>query len=214
MHQAIASALVDTPALRVSQHKEARWRLSFFRMTSLGRVLDLNGLVRCLHRRWSRRLLLFCTCPPLCAGSLWQMAACVWRAVRFYFRPMFSNSRRAASMSSLWDRQCKLALQGCRPSRRTSRSAVTVLAATRGYLRLPSPNRHFPPRSRMYDLHVAEGCVQCKKHHEGKCMILAYHQSRMGVSGSGSLSHVHLWPTATFVRTCACFMTHLGQASH
>ena len=51
----------------------------------------------------------------------------------------------------------------------------------------------------MYDLHVAEGCVQRKKHHEGTCMILAYHQTRMGVSGSGSLSHPHLWPTATFV---------------
>jgi len=91
---------------------------------------------------------------------------------------------------------------------------VSVPAATRGYLRLPSPNRHFPPRSRMYDLHVAEGCVhfpprsrtydlhvaegcvQRKKHHEGTCMILAYHQTRMGVSGSGSLSHPHLWPTA------------------
>ena len=56
-----------------------------------------------------------------------------------------------------------------------------------GYLRLPSLNRHFVPRLCTYDLHVAEGYVQCKMHHEGKCMILAYHQTRMWVSASACL---------------------------
>ena len=41
------------------------------------------GLVLCLPRRCSLRLLLFCTCPPLCAGAPWPMPAWVWRDVRF-----------------------------------------------------------------------------------------------------------------------------------
>ena len=43
----------------------------------------------CLRRM---RLILFCTCPPLCAGVLRPMPACVWRDVRsvlcvFFFMP-------------------------------------------------------------------------------------------------------------------------------
>ena len=44
------------------------------------------GLVLCLPRRCSLRLLLSCTCPPLCAGALWPMPAWVWRDVRLYIR--------------------------------------------------------------------------------------------------------------------------------
>ena len=40
--------------------------------------------VLCLPRRCSLRLLLFCTCPPLCAGALWLMPAWVWRDVQFF----------------------------------------------------------------------------------------------------------------------------------
>ena len=34
-----------------------------------------------------RSLILFYTCPPLCAGALWPMPAWAWRDVRsiFYF---------------------------------------------------------------------------------------------------------------------------------
>ena len=35
-----------------------------------------------LPRRACLRLILFCTCPPLCAGALWPMPAWVWRDVR------------------------------------------------------------------------------------------------------------------------------------
>ena len=47
------------------------------------------GLVLCLPRRCSLRLLLFCTCPPLCTGALWPMPAWVWRDVQFYFYFIF-----------------------------------------------------------------------------------------------------------------------------
>ena len=33
------------------------------------------------------RLILFCTCPPLCVGALWPMPAWVWRDVRSVFFP-------------------------------------------------------------------------------------------------------------------------------
>ena len=36
-------------------------------------------------RPCSLRLLLFCTCPPLCPGALWPMPAWVWRDVRCGF---------------------------------------------------------------------------------------------------------------------------------
>ena len=39
------------------------------------------GMLRCC----SLRLLLFCTCPPLCAGALWPMPAWVWRDIGFIF---------------------------------------------------------------------------------------------------------------------------------
>ena len=38
--------------------------------------------------------ILFCTCPPLCAGALWPMPAWVWRDVRLVF---FSFVQAAAS---------------------------------------------------------------------------------------------------------------------
>ena len=52
--------------------------------------------VLCLPRRCFLRLLLFCTCPPLCAGALWPMPAWVWRDVRFcfYIHTRFCTSRR------------------------------------------------------------------------------------------------------------------------
>ena len=43
------------------------------------------GLVLRLPRRCSLPLLLFCTCPPLCAGALWPVPAWVWRDVRIFF---------------------------------------------------------------------------------------------------------------------------------
>ena len=39
-------------------------------------------LVLYLAWRCSLRLLLVCTCPPLCAGALWPMPAWVWRDIR------------------------------------------------------------------------------------------------------------------------------------
>ena len=43
------------------------------------------GSVLYLPQRCSLRLLLFCTCPPLCAGLLCPMRAWVWCDVRFFF---------------------------------------------------------------------------------------------------------------------------------
>ena len=40
----------------------------------------------------SLRLLLFCTCPPLCAGALWPMPAWVWRDARFFYNFFFGLS--------------------------------------------------------------------------------------------------------------------------
>ena len=51
-------------------------------------------LVLCLPRHCSLRLLLFCTCPPLCAVALWPMPAWVWRDVRFVF---FSSRKRVSA---------------------------------------------------------------------------------------------------------------------
>ena len=41
--------------------------------------------ILCLPRRCSLRLLLFCTCPPLCGGALWPMPAWVWCDIRKWF---------------------------------------------------------------------------------------------------------------------------------
>ena len=38
-----------------------------------------------LPRRTCLRLILFCICPPLCAGVLWPMPAWVWRDVQSVF---------------------------------------------------------------------------------------------------------------------------------
>ena len=50
------------------------------------------GLVLCLPRRCSLRLLLFCTCPRLGAGALWPMPAWVWHDVRFFFLLVFFSA--------------------------------------------------------------------------------------------------------------------------
>ena len=44
-----------------------------------------------LPRRACLRLILFCTCPPLCAGALWPMPAWVWRDVRSVFFFFFNT---------------------------------------------------------------------------------------------------------------------------
>ena len=38
-----------------------------------------------LPRRTCLCLIMFCTCPPLCAGALWPMPTWVWRNVRSVF---------------------------------------------------------------------------------------------------------------------------------
>ena len=38
-----------------------------------------------LPRSACLRLILFCTCPSLCVGAMWPMAAWVWRDVRIFF---------------------------------------------------------------------------------------------------------------------------------
>ena len=38
------------------------------------------------------RLILFCTCPPLCVGALWPMPAWAWRDVRSFFFHFFLES--------------------------------------------------------------------------------------------------------------------------
>ena len=39
-----------------------------------------------LTRRACLRLILFCTCPPLCAGVLWPMPAWVWLFLSFWWQ--------------------------------------------------------------------------------------------------------------------------------
>ena len=48
------------------------------------RGCSAGGSVLCLLRRCSLRLFLFCTCPSLCAGTLWPMPAWIWRDTRFF----------------------------------------------------------------------------------------------------------------------------------
>ena len=49
------------------------------------RGCSASDLCSILPRRTCLRLILFCTCPPLCAGALWPMPAWVWRDVRSVF---------------------------------------------------------------------------------------------------------------------------------
>ena len=59
----------------------------------------LNNFINLSYAPSSKRLILFCICPPLCAGALWPMPAWVWRDVRsvyFLFSKLikfFVNSR-------------------------------------------------------------------------------------------------------------------------
>ena len=45
------------------------------------------------------RLILFGTCPPLCAGVLWPMPARVWRDVRWFSIFVFSVSSPRAPLA-------------------------------------------------------------------------------------------------------------------
>ena len=49
------------------------------------RGCSADELCSILPRRTCLRLILFCTCPPLCAGALWPMPAWVWHDVRSVF---------------------------------------------------------------------------------------------------------------------------------
>ena len=56
------------------------------------RGCSASELSSILPRRTRLRLILFCTCPPLCAGALWPMPAWIWRDVRsflLFFSPFF-----------------------------------------------------------------------------------------------------------------------------
>ena len=53
------------------------------------RGCSASELSSILPRRTRLRLILFCTCPTLCAGALWPMPAWVWRDVRFFFLSFF-----------------------------------------------------------------------------------------------------------------------------
>ena len=46
------------------------------------RGCSASALCSILARGTCLRLILFCICPPLCAGALWPMPAWVWRDVR------------------------------------------------------------------------------------------------------------------------------------
>ena len=49
------------------------------------RGCSASELCSILPGRTCLQLILFCTCPPLCAGALWPMPAWVWRDVRSVF---------------------------------------------------------------------------------------------------------------------------------
>ena len=60
-------------------------------------------IVLCLPRRCYLRLLLFCTCPPLCAGALWSMPAWAWRDDRSVYYVIFLCPQAQAVMGA-WGR--------------------------------------------------------------------------------------------------------------
>ena len=49
------------------------------------RGCSASALCLILPRRTCLHLMLFCTCPPLCAGALWPMPAWVWPDVHFFY---------------------------------------------------------------------------------------------------------------------------------
>ena len=60
-------------------------------------LLLAERLVLLLPRRNCQRLLLFCTCRPLCVGAMWPMPAWVWCDVPFVFIGVFDPLRSAAT---------------------------------------------------------------------------------------------------------------------
>ena len=64
------------------------------------RGCSASELCSILPRRTCLRLILFCTCRPLCAGALWPMPAWVWRDVRSGFFCFFLLHRCTGGSSS------------------------------------------------------------------------------------------------------------------
>ena len=77
------------PAPALGQHPPGHKEVKCLRLVAACGCFAY-GLVLCLRRRCCLRLLLFCTCPPLCPGALWPMPAWVWRDVRFFFYFFFA----------------------------------------------------------------------------------------------------------------------------
>ena len=66
-----------------------------------------NGTAPILPRRACLRLVLLCTCPPLCAGVLWPMPAWVWRDVRSGFFFFFFLLTARPHIQLTWSSQHK-----------------------------------------------------------------------------------------------------------
>ena len=80
----VAAFLLGVPSAACTRLPPSESVLAGLRRPSV-RGCSAYGPVLCLPRRCSLRQLLFCTCPPLCAGALWPMPAWVWHDVRFCF---------------------------------------------------------------------------------------------------------------------------------
>ena len=82
--------LVAAFLLGVSSAVGTRPRLCWHALACLSDPPSMRGcsayeLCSILPLNTCLRLILFCTCPPLCAGALWPMPAWVWRDVRSVF---------------------------------------------------------------------------------------------------------------------------------
>ena len=92
-----ASAAACT-RLRPSESVLASLRLPAW--SSVHSWFSAYGLVPCLPRRCSLHLLLFCTCPPLCAGALRPMPAWVWHDGRLFL--FFLDEHRIQGLTVAW----------------------------------------------------------------------------------------------------------------
>ena len=79
----VSSVVCPPVPVRVSIGEPSPFCLVLCPLVVAAPAVQLCFLPRCNYVR----LLLFCTCPPLCAWALWLMPAWVWRDVEYVFFP-------------------------------------------------------------------------------------------------------------------------------
>ena len=91
----VAASLLGVSSASCTRLPPCESVLASLHLPACTRGCSTCGLVLCLPRRCSLRLLLFCTCLPLLAGALWLIPAWVWRDALF-----FSFSKSYMDMAS------------------------------------------------------------------------------------------------------------------